>query len=164
MEWLGILSGIQQNFVIYFWFALSVFLLIKFLVKPRVCQFFWKSNWTNFIFYCMSQLTVSGQLGGPGQHARSRAVVALSRVRARVPTLHHNTMGVHVQIPLHQPKPAILTIARVSVIIFYGIILKTPSSHVHYVMMFAFPYSRWGVEQLGLLGHVHRHLRRRNTG
>lgn len=92
----------------------------------------------------MSQLTVSGQLGGPGQHARSRAVVALSRVRARVPTLHHNTMGVHVQIPLHQPKPAILTIARVSVIIFYGIILKTPSSHVHYVMMFAFPYSRWG--------------------
>lgn len=112
----------------------------------------------------MSQLMVSGQLGGPGQHARSRAVVALSRVRARVPTLHHNTMGVHVQIPLHQPKPAILTIARVSVIIFYGIILKTPSSHVHYVMMFAFPYSRWGVEQLGLLGHVHRHVRRRNTG
>lgn len=109
-----------------------------------MCQFFWKSNWTNFIFYCMSQLTVSGQLGDHGQHARSRAVVALNRVRARVPTLHHNIMGVRVRIPLHQPKPAILTIVRVSVIIFYGIILKTPSSHVHYVMMFAFPYSRWG--------------------
>lgn len=84
-----------------------------------MCQFFRKSNWTNFTFYCMSQLTVSGQLGDHGQHARSRAVVALSRVRARVPTLHHNTMGVRVQIPLHQPKPAILSIVRVSVIIFY---------------------------------------------
>lgn len=64
----------------------------------------------------MLQLTASGLTGDPGERVRSRAVVALNRDHARVPTQHHNTTGVHVQIPILQHRPAILIIVQVSVI------------------------------------------------
>lgn len=164
MEWLGILSGIQQNFVIYSWFALSVFLLIKFYCKTEGLSILLEIKLNEF--YLLLYVTVDGQWGtwgswitcsvtcGGGSQSRTRTCTnpAPQYNGSPCPNSASSTQACNTH---HCPSKCDH---------FYGIISKTPSSHVHYVMMFAFPYSRWGVEQLGLLGHVHRHVRRRNTG